>query len=35
MYELPSSEEKTLEIDVDYAKETLNRNLLKRLEIAS
>ena len=35
MYELPSSDEKTLEIDVDYAKETLNRNLLKRLEIAS
>ena len=35
MYELPSSEEKILEIDVDYAKETLNKNLLKRLEIAS
>ncbi|HMK06029.1 MAG TPA: ATP-dependent Clp protease ATP-binding subunit ClpX [Flavobacterium sp.] len=35
MYELPSSDEKILEIDVDYAKETLNRNLLKRLEIAS
>jgi ATP-dependent Clp protease ATP-binding subunit ClpX len=35
MYELPSSDEKTLEIDMDYAKETLNRNLLKRLEIAS
>ena len=35
MYELPSSDDKTLEIDVDYAKETLNRNLLKRLEIAS
>ncbi|TRX39037.1 ATP-dependent Clp protease ATP-binding subunit ClpX [Flavobacterium restrictum] len=35
MYELPSSEDKTLEIDVDYAKETLNKNLLKRLEIAS
>ena len=33
--ELPSSDDKTLEIDVDYAKETLNRNLLKRLEIAS
>ena len=27
--------DKILEIDVDYAKETLNRNLLKRLEIAS
>lgn len=35
MYELPSSDDKTLEIDIDYAKETLNRNLLKRLEIAS
>ena len=29
------TDEKTLEIDLDYAKETLNRNLLKRLEIAS
>ena len=35
MYELPSSNEKILEIDLDYAMETLNRNLLKRLEIAS
>jgi len=35
MYELPSSDDKKLEIDVEYAKETLNRNLLKRLEIAS
>ena len=35
MYELPSSDEKTLEIDMEYAKETLNKNLLKRLEIAS
>ncbi|MDI1257097.1 MAG: ATP-dependent Clp protease ATP-binding subunit ClpX [Flavobacterium sp.] len=35
MYDLPSSDEKILEIDVDYAKETLNKNLLKRLEIAS
>jgi ATP-dependent Clp protease ATP-binding subunit ClpX len=35
MYELPSSDTKILEIDVDYAKETLNKNLLKRLEIAS
>ena len=35
MYELPSSEDKVLEIDKDYAKETLNKNLLKRLEIAS
>lgn len=35
MYDLPSSDDKILEIDRDYAKETLNRNLLKRLEIAS
>ncbi|HTG65596.1 MAG TPA: ATP-dependent Clp protease ATP-binding subunit ClpX [Flavobacterium sp.] len=35
MYELPSSDDKILEIDVDYAKVTLNKNLLKRLEIAS
>jgi len=35
MYDLPSSDEKILEIDRDYAKETLNKNLLKRLEIAS
>jgi ATP-dependent Clp protease ATP-binding subunit ClpX len=35
MYELPSSDNKILEIDIEYAKETLNRNLLKRLEIAS
>jgi ATP-dependent Clp protease ATP-binding subunit ClpX len=35
MYELPSSEDKKLAIDVDYAQETLNKNLLKRLEIAS
>jgi ATP-dependent Clp protease ATP-binding subunit ClpX len=35
MYDLPSSDEKTLEIDRDYAKVTLNKNLLKRLEIAS
>jgi ATP-dependent Clp protease ATP-binding subunit ClpX len=33
MYELPSSDTKVLEID--YAIETLNKNLLKRLEIAS
>jgi ATP-dependent Clp protease ATP-binding subunit ClpX len=32
MYELPSSEDK-IEIDVEYAKETLNKNLLKRLEM--
>ncbi len=35
MYELPSSEDKKLAIDLDYAQETLNKNLLKRLEIAS
>lgn len=35
MYELPSSEEKTLEIDKEYAEHTLNKNLLKRLELAS
>ena len=35
MYELPSSEEKVLEIDKEYAAHTLNKNLLKRLEIAS
>jgi ATP-dependent Clp protease ATP-binding subunit ClpX len=35
MYELPSSEDKVLAIDKDYAQETLNKNLLKRLEIAS
>jgi hypothetical protein len=30
---ITSSDDKTLEIDADYAKE-LNKNLLKRLEIA-
>ncbi|WP_269685743.1 ATP-dependent Clp protease ATP-binding subunit ClpX [Flavobacterium lacustre] len=35
MYELPSSDTKILEIDKEYAKVTLNKNLLKRLEIAS
>jgi ATP-dependent Clp protease ATP-binding subunit ClpX len=35
MYELPSSEEKTLEIDKEYAEHALNKNLLKRLELAS
>jgi ATP-dependent Clp protease ATP-binding subunit ClpX len=35
MYELPSSEDKKLAIDLEYALETLNKNLLKRLEIAS
>jgi ATP-dependent Clp protease ATP-binding subunit ClpX len=35
MYDLPSTDEKTLTIDKDYAKDTLSKNLLKRLEIAS
>lgn len=35
MYDLPSSDEKTLHIDVEYAQDSLNKNLLKRLEIAS
>ena len=35
MYEIPSSEEKTLHIDQEYVEIALNKNLLKRLEIAS
>lgn len=35
MYDLPSSEEKELHIDKDYTADALNKNLLKRLEIAS
>jgi ATP-dependent Clp protease ATP-binding subunit ClpX len=35
MYELPSSEEKFLHVTKDYTAETLSKNLLKRLEIAS
>ena len=35
MYDLPSSDEKILIIDREYAEHTLSRNLLKRLEIAS
>jgi ATP-dependent Clp protease ATP-binding subunit ClpX len=35
MYDLPSSEDKFLRIDREYAQDTLSRNLLKRLEIAS
>ena len=35
MYELPSSEDKILNINIEYAQEALNKNLLKRLEIAS
>ncbi len=35
MYDLPSNDEKILHIDKDYANDTLTKNLLKRLEIAS
>lgn len=35
MYELPSSGEKQLHINVDYTQDALNKNVLKRLEIAS
>ncbi|KAB1156235.1 ATP-dependent Clp protease ATP-binding subunit ClpX [Flavobacterium luteum] len=35
MYELPSSDEKMLLIDKNYTEDTLNKSLLKRLEIAS
>ena len=35
MYDLPSSDEKELHIDVDYTHDALTKNLLKRLEIAS
>jgi len=35
MYDLPSSDEKILEIDKDYVHDALTKNLLKRLEIAS
>ena len=35
MYDLPSSDETELKIDKEYAEHTLNKNLLKRLEIAS
>ena len=35
MYDLPSSEETVLKIDKEYAEHTLNKNLLKRLELAS
>jgi ATP-dependent Clp protease ATP-binding subunit ClpX len=31
---LPSSDEKTLEIDREYGQHKLSKNLLKRLEIA-
>ena len=35
MYDLPSSEETQLHIDKSYTEEALNKNLLKRLEMAS
>jgi ATP-dependent Clp protease ATP-binding subunit ClpX len=35
MYDLPSSDEKELHIDVDYTRDALTKNLLKRLELAS
>jgi ATP-dependent Clp protease ATP-binding subunit ClpX len=35
MYDLPSSDEKELHIDKEFTEDTLNKNLLKRLEIAS
>jgi ATP-dependent Clp protease ATP-binding subunit ClpX len=35
MYELPSSEDKQLQVTKTYAENTLSKNLLKRLEIAS
>ena len=35
MYELPSSEDKLLQVTKTYAENTLSKNLLKRLEIAS
>ena len=35
MYDLPSSDEKTLHVDKDYTHDALTKNLLKRLEIAS
>jgi ATP-dependent Clp protease ATP-binding subunit ClpX len=35
MFELPSSSTKELEVDLQYAKETINKNLLRHLELAS
>ncbi|WP_295334374.1 ATP-dependent Clp protease ATP-binding subunit ClpX [Flavobacterium sp.] len=35
MYDLPSSDERQLHIDLDYTHDALTKNLLKRLEIAS
>lgn len=35
MYEMPSTDDKVLDIDKNYAEHALSKNLLKRLEIAS
>jgi ATP-dependent Clp protease ATP-binding subunit ClpX len=35
MYDLPSSDDKELHVDKAFTQDTLNKNLLKRLEIAS
>jgi ATP-dependent Clp protease ATP-binding subunit ClpX len=35
MYDLPSSDEKDLHVDLGYTQDALSKNLLKRLEIAS
>jgi ATP-dependent Clp protease ATP-binding subunit ClpX len=35
MYDLPSSDDKVLHIDKEYTQDALNKNLLKRLELAS
>ncbi len=35
MYDLPSSDEKELHVDLEYTQDALGKNLLKRLEIAS
>lgn len=35
MYDLPSSDDKELHVDLEYTQDALSKNLLKRLEIAS
>ena len=35
MYELPSSDEKHLQVNLDFTENSLNKNLLKRLKTAS
>ena len=35
MYDLPSSDDKELHVDLGYTQDALSKNLLKRLEIAS